>query len=260
MHPILLRLGPLTIHTYGIMLALGVILGLIVLRLNAKRLGMDPDAAQNEALWLVLAGLAGARLAFIFLEPGPLWVQLKRFFFIWQGGLVFYGGLITAIGMAWWRSRRRGWGLANLADLMAPSLALGQSLGRVGCFFSGDSYGKPWDGPGAVVFNNPHSLAPLGVPLHPTQLYIAGSLLIISALLFWLLPRRLFSGQIALLYGMLHGLARLLIEPFRGDWRGETVMAGLTPTGLFALGLVVLCLLGLFWKSYRIRTTPGPAR
>jgi phosphatidylglycerol:prolipoprotein diacylglycerol transferase len=253
MHPILFKLGPLTIHTYGVMLALGVLLGLAALRRNARRIGLDPDAAQGEALWLVVAGLAGARLAFILLEPGPLWYGLKHFFFIWQGGLVFYGGLLAAGAVAWWRARRRGWGLANLADLLAPSLALGQALGRVGCFFSGDSFGKPWDGPWAVVFNDAHSLAPRGVPLHPTQLYIAGALLALFVLLAWLLPRRRFAGQVVLLYGLLHGLARLLIEPLRGDWRGEAVIAGLTPTGLFALGLVLVCLLGLLWGARRAK-------
>ncbi|MCF8042376.1 MAG: prolipoprotein diacylglyceryl transferase [Desulfarculaceae bacterium] len=260
MHPILLRLGPLTIHTYGLMLALGVVLGLLVLRWNARRLGLDPDAVQSEALWLVLAGLAGARLAFFLLEPGPLWPGLKQFFFIWQGGLVFYGGVIAAGTVAWWRAHRRGWALPTLADLLAPSLALGQALGRVGCFFSGDSYGKPWDGPWAVVFRDPHSLAPKGVPLHPTQLYIASSLLVIFGVLTWLVPRRRFAGQIVLLYGLLHGVARVLIEPLRGDWRGETIVAGLTPTGLFALGLATLCLLGLLWSEFHFRTSPGQPR
>ncbi|MBU4278479.1 MAG: prolipoprotein diacylglyceryl transferase [Proteobacteria bacterium] len=255
MHPILFNLGSLPIHTYGVLLALGVFLGLIALRINARRLGLDPEAAQNEALWLVLAGLAGARLAFVLLEPGPLLGNLGRFVFIWQGGLVFYGGLAAALPLVVWRGRSQGWGAAAWADLLAPSLALGQALGRVGCFFSGDSYGKPFDGPWAVVFSAPHSLAPLGIPLHPTQLYTAGALLIIFALLTWLLPRRRFAGQVVLTYGLLHGVARLIIEPFRADWRGAVVVTGLTPTGLFALGLALVCLLGLFWGLRRQRRT-----
>lgn len=87
MHPVLFQLGPLTIHTYGVMLALGVLLGLITLRINAKRLGQDPDTVQGEALWLVLAGLAGARLGFVLLEPGDWKSGLEGFFFIWRGGL-----------------------------------------------------------------------------------------------------------------------------------------------------------------------------
>lgn len=258
MHPILLQLGPLTIHTYGAMLALGLVLGLIALRHGARRLGLNPDAVMNEALVVVLAGLAGARLAFILLEPGDLWTGLARFFFIWQGGLVFYGGLALAIPTAWWRARRRGWSPADLADALAPALALGQALGRLGCFSSGDSFGKPFDGPWAVVYTDPHSLAPTGVPLHPTQLYIAGALLAIFAILRWRLPRRRFAGQIVLLYGALHGAARLIIEPFRADWRGEVVLAGLTPTGLFALALMLLCLAGLWWGRARVRTAATP--
>ena len=82
MHPILFHLGPLPIHTYGVLLALGVLAGLLALRVNARRLGLDPDAAQSEALWLVLAGLAGGRLAYVLLEPGPLLGNLGRFVFI----------------------------------------------------------------------------------------------------------------------------------------------------------------------------------
>ncbi|MCB2193421.1 MAG: prolipoprotein diacylglyceryl transferase [Deltaproteobacteria bacterium] len=256
MHPILFNLGPLPIHTYGVLLALGVLAGLLLLRFNARRLGLDPDAAQNEALWLVLAGLAGARLAFVLLVPGPLLGNLSRFAFIWQGGLVFYGGLAIALPLVIWRGRAQGWGAAAWADLLAPSLALGQALGRVGCFFSGDSYGRPFDGPWAVVFQDPHSLAPLGIPLHPTQLYIATALFIIAALLTWLLSRRRFAGQVVLTYGLLHGVARLVIEPFRADWRGAVVAAGLTPTGLFALGLAALCLLGLVWGWRRSAAHP----
>ncbi len=252
MHPILFRLGPLTIHTYGVMLALGALAGLLLLRRLARAAGQDPERLQGLALWVLLAGMAGARIGFMVLEPGGLsrpWEILA----IWRGGLVFYGGLAAALPVAWWQGRRLGMPLPALADLLAPALALAQAFGRLGCFFSGDSFGRPWDGPWAVTFNDPHTLAPRGVPLHPTQLYISAALFIIAFALWRLFPRRRRPGQVALAYGLLHGTARLLIEPLRGDWRGQVLWAGLTPTGLFALALVLACLAGLVWMARRPR-------
>lgn len=257
MHPILFQLGPLTIHTYGVMLALGAALGAWALAVLARRAGLDQERVLSLALWTLLAGLAGARLTYLVLEPGPLWPQLRQFFMIWQGGLVFYGGLALAVPLGLILARRHRLPLPTLLDVFAPALALGQAFGRLGCFFSGDSYGRPWDGPWAVVFSDPHSLAPQGVPLHPTQLYIAGSLFLIFALLWWLWPRRRFGGQIILLYGLLHGLARLIIEPLRGDWRGEPLWGWLTPTGLFAALLAAACL--ALYLLLRRRGGPGRA-
>ncbi|RJX30542.1 MAG: prolipoprotein diacylglyceryl transferase [Desulfarculus sp.] len=242
MYPILFHLGPLTIHTYGVMLALGVALGAWALAVLARRAGLNQDRVLSLALWTLLAGLAGARLAYLVLEPGPLGPQLKQFFMIWQGGLVFYGGLALAVPVGLWLARRYGLPLLTLLDISAPAMALGQAFGRLGCFFSGDSYGRPWDGPWAVVFSDPHAIAPQGVPLHPTQLYITGALLLIFAFLWWLWPRRRFGGQLILLYGLLHGVARLIIEPLRGDWRGEPLWGWLTPTGLFAALMAAACL------------------
>lgn len=146
MYPILFHIGPITIHTYGLMLALGVMAGLLLLRRLARDAGLDADKLQNLALWVVLAGIAGARIAFLALEPNGF-ANPWQVFMIWQGGLVFYGGLAAALPVAWWRGRRLGLSFPALADLLAPSLALGQAFGRLGCFFSGDSFGKPWDGP-----------------------------------------------------------------------------------------------------------------
>ncbi|MBU1742494.1 MAG: prolipoprotein diacylglyceryl transferase, partial [Proteobacteria bacterium] len=143
--------------------------------------------------------------------------------------------------------------LLRLMDVAAPGLALGQAFGRLGCFSSGDSFGKPFDGPWAVTFTDPHSVAPQGIGLHPTQLYASGALFLIFLVLLWLWPRRRFSGRIFFVYGLLHGAARLIVEQFRGDWRGEPILGLITPTGLFALGMAVLSLLALVWLSYRRR-------
>ena len=258
MFPILAKIGPVTLHTYGLMVGLGVVMGTLVLTRLAKRAGMDPDRVFNLTLWVVFFGLIGARLAHVALEPGPYLARPWRILFIWQGGLAFYGGLVLAVGAGWWLAQRRGLPILPLMDVAGPALALGQAFGRLGCFSSDDSYGLPFNGPWAVTFTNPHSLAPQGVPLHPTQLYAAGALFIIFAVLRRLWPRRRFDGQVFFLYGIMHGTSRFIIEQFRGDYRGEPIFGLIAPTGLFALGLALVSVFALAYL-WRGRTRRGAA-
>jgi len=251
--PILFKIGPLTIHTYGVMVALGMGVGLVVLYRLAQKDRLDGEKVLSLALWLILGGFIGARLAHVVLSPDQFLARPWRIFFIWEGGLAFYGGVIVALALGWWLARRRGLPLLRLMDVAAPALAVGQAFGRLGCFSSGDSFGRPFDGPWAVTFTDPHSVAPRGIPLHPTQLYASAALFLIFLVLLWLWPRRPYSGQIFFVYGLLHGTARLIVEQFRGDWRGEPILGLITPTGLFALGLALFSLLALVWLWSRRR-------
>ena len=251
MYPILFSLGPLTIHTYGVMLALGAALGMLLYTRLAKRAGLDPDRAMSLALWLLISGLAGSRLFFVILEPAQFAAAPWRVLAIWEGGLVFYGGVAGALVVGLILMRRWKLPVLTLMDCVAPALALAQAVGRLGCFSAGCCYGLPWQGGWcAVVFNDPHTLAPRGIELHPAQLYTSLALLVITGLLILLWRRRRFAGQIFFAYGFLHGAARVIIETFRGDWRGEPLM-GLTPTGWFALGLAMFSAGALVYLSKR---------
>ena len=254
MYPILLHLGPVTIHTYGALLALGALLGILLVGRLAKKSGLDPDQVQNLLVWCLLAGLIGSRLAFVFIEWERFSAQPWRMFQIWDGGLVFYGGIIGGLPTGVALARRWGIPILKLLDCAAPGLALAQFFGRLGCFSAGCCYGKPYDGACAVLFSSPESLAPRNVHLYPTQLFIAGELLVILALLYWLWPRRRFAGQIFFMYGFLHGISRVVIEQFRGDFRGELILSWLTPTGLFALCLSLACALALIVKWNKTKT------
>lgn len=251
MHPILIQIGPLTIHTYGALLALGAGLGLLLLGRLAVRSGLDPERVSNLALWTLLSGLAGARLAFVLIEPQSFLAAPWRVLALWDGGLVFYGGVALALPVGLWLARR--WGLKSLPllDCFAPPLALAQFFGRLGCFSAGCCYGLPFNGPWCVIFDDPNTLAPRGVALHPTELYSAGALLVIFILLMLLWPRRRYAGRVFFTYGMLHGAARLIIEQFRGDWRGQPILGDVTPTALFALGLTLVCAAMLVYLSLK---------
>ena len=245
MHPILFQLGPLTVYAYGAMLALGAGLGLILLGRLARDNHLDPDQITNLGLWVLVTGIAGSRLVFVLLEPGAFAAQPYRVLFFWEGGLVFYGGIAAALPLAMWLTRRWKIPPLKLIDTFAIPLALGQAFGRLGCFLAGCCYGLPWDGSCAVTFTDPRTLAPPGIPLHPTQLYSAAELFVLTGLLLIIWRRRRFDGQVFCLYGMVHGSMRVIIESFRGDFRGDPLLGPFTPTAVFALGLAVACALGL---------------
>ncbi|ADK83786.1 prolipoprotein diacylglyceryl transferase [Desulfarculus baarsii DSM 2075] len=249
MRPILLQLGPITLYGYGLMVALGTAVAMWVGVRFVRRDGLDLDACVNVGVATALAGLLGARAFYYLIE----WESLSHlpwyyFFFFWEGGLVFYGCLAVGLPTAIVLARHYHLPLPRLLDIGAPALAIGQAIGRVGCFLAGCCHGLPWPGGAcAVVFTDPHSLAPRGVELHPTQLYTSAALLLIFGALIWLWPRRRFYGQIFFSYAVLHAVARIIIEQFRGDFRGEPICGAVTPTAFFAGCLALAGVVALIW-------------
>jgi phosphatidylglycerol:prolipoprotein diacylglycerol transferase len=142
---------------------------------------------------------------------------------IWHGGLVFYGGFIAAFVTALWFIRKRGLPLWKTTDILAPPIAFGQFVGRIGCFFAGCCYGRACSLPWAVTFTHPESLAPKGIPLHPTQLYSSLNGLFMFVVLMGLRRVKAFEGQIFWAYVLLYGVTRSIIEFFRGDDRGVLI-------------------------------------
>src|SRR3989337_1833676 len=220
MHPILIKLGPFTIYSYGFFLAIGFMLAIVYVTREAKRVGVDPQKVSDMAFYLIVAALIGARLLFLLTEFHDFGDNPLEVFKIWKGGLVFYGGFIGALPAGIWDVKPNKMPLWKTADIIAPALALGQSLGRIGCFSAGCCYGREADVPWAVTFTDPNSLARLGVPLHPTQLYESALDLGIFLFLITLRKRKTFEGQLIWLYTLLYAVARLIVESFRGDPRG----------------------------------------
>ena len=167
MHPILLKIGPITIYSYGVMIALGIITGLFLARRQARKEGIDPDKIIDIIFYLLITALVGARLLFVLMNFTEYIADPLAILKIWEGGLVFYGGLVPAVAVGIWYIKRLGLPLWQVADIFAPSLAIGHAMGRIGCFFAGCCYGAFCDLPWAVTFTDPRSLAPQGVPLHP---------------------------------------------------------------------------------------------
>ncbi len=211
MHPILFKLGPITIYTYGVMVALGIFFGSWVLMRLSEREGIPTKDVADTAFWSVVAGFLGARLFFFIYNPEYL-KPWYRIFFIWEGGLVWYGGVLfgalTAVYFIW----KRKIPLWKFADIVSIALSIGLGFGRIGCTMAGCCYGKECHAPFAIVFKNPYSAAPLNVPLWPTEPISAAANFLIAGLLYLIYRRRRFPGEVFGLYLIFYGIFRFLIE------------------------------------------------
>lgn len=218
MHPELFKLGPFTIHTYGVLVAAGFLLGLGLAVRQAKKDGIPPDKIVDLGFYILLSALIGSRLFYILINASHYLKNPLDIFKIWEGGLVFYGGLLLAVPTVLWYIKKNSLGVWSIADIFAPSIAIGHAIGRLGCFFAGCCYGKPAEGlTWAVTFTDPESLAIIGVPLHPTQLYESLGEFINFFILITLRKYKSFNGQLFLTYIILYSILRFIVEFFRGD-------------------------------------------
>lgn len=223
MHPILIKFGNFAIYTYGLMMAIAFIVGITLSRKEAERVGQDSEKILDLSFYILIGAVIGSRLFYVLTDPRTFLADPIEIFRIWNGGLVFYGGFIMAVVVAVVYVKKSGLSFWQTADIMSPGLAVGQAIGRIGCLFAGCCYGKVCDLPWAITFNHPDSLAPLGIPLHPTQLYSVFSDFSIFVALWLFRKKAWFPGQIFWLYVLLYGLTRPIVEIFRGDFRGSTV-------------------------------------
>jgi phosphatidylglycerol:prolipoprotein diacylglycerol transferase len=225
MHPILFEVGGWPVYSYGVLLAAAYLAALQLAVVRARRQGIDGTKIMDLGIYLIIAALVGAKAMLIAIDFRYFVSQPREILSLVRAGGVFYGGLIAALIVAIWLVRRYDLRLWTTADLFAPGIALGHVIGRFGCLLAGCCYGRPTSVPWAITFTNPAAAAnvgtPLGVPLHPTQLYDAGAeLLILIVLLLTERRGRPFSGRTFWLYVLLYGISRFIIEFYRGDDRG----------------------------------------
>src|SRR6266851_2641995 len=187
MYPRLVELGPITVYTYGVLLAAAYLLGLKLAMTRAKNRGLDEARVLDLGIYIIIAALVGAKLLLLVTDFSSFKSNPRELLTLARSGGVFYGGLILAVAVSLWYIRRAGLPLWTTCDVFAPGIALGHVIGRFGCLFAGCCYGKPTGKPWGITFTDPYAAAnvgtPLGVPLHPTQLYEAGAEFLILMLL-----------------------------------------------------------------------------
>ncbi len=252
MFPRLFQIGNFGVPTYGLLVALGVLVGLWISVRNSAKQGIKPENAWDFGIAVVLAGIVGAKVLYILVDWRAYVEHPREIFSLatLQAGGVFSGGLIAAFAVAAWFLRKHQMPALATCDAFAPGLAMGHAIGRLGCFAAGCCYGKPTNHFWGVTFTNPIAQALVGTPLNealePTQLFESAAELGIFFLLTWMLKRKKFDGQIFGAYLFLYGIARFFIEFLRGDeGRGSVFGGAMSGTQLIAIGLVLIG--GLIW-------------
>lgn len=248
MYPVLFKIpifGGVNIYSYGVLVALGFVVGIIWINSESKRVGQDPAKAMDLLFYVILSGIIGSRILDVIVsERDQFLADPLMLFKIWKGGLVFYGGFIAAVITAFWYVRKHKMPFLVMVDIFTPALAIGHAIGRLGCFMAGCCYGKvltheAWY---AVTFPKvPLGFAPEGIPLYPTQLIEAVGELVIFAFLAVLSRFKKFNGQIIATYMIVYAIFRLMIEFIRGDVERGFVIDQVLSTSQF-IAIILLAL------------------
>ena len=262
MHPILFQLGDFTVYSYGVLVAMGVLLGVWLAARDAPRLGLPPVKIWNLCIYGILVALISSKL-WLILSAWSYYAANPREIFsaaTLQSGGTFYGGLVGGIAWTFFYTRREKLPLLPTFDVCAAPLALGHGIGRIGCFMAGCCFGKPTSLPWAVTFTSPIAArisgTPLNIPLHPTQLYEAGAEFLNFLFLYFVGRRWRVPGQSIGAYLILYGTERGLFEFLRAD-PGRTPLFHNTVSLMQLVSLAMICA-GLTLWSRGLRE-PKPA-
>lgn len=246
----LFSIGPVTIHGYGLMIGLGVLSAILMAYFRAKCRGLSQDAVVDLSILVLIFGFVGAKLLYVLVSlPAFLADPLSV---LGNEGFVVYGGIIGGVCAALVYCRRKKIFFLDYFDLLAPSVALAQGFGRIGCFLSGCCYGRETDSVLGVVFPA-GSMAPAGVKLLPTQLFSSAGDFLIAAILLLYARKNKHRGNVGALYLLLYGVGRFLVEFLRNDFRG--VILGLS-TSQFISIFIVLGGAAMLVRSRRTKHLP----
>jgi phosphatidylglycerol---prolipoprotein diacylglyceryl transferase len=243
----------ITIYSYGFFIALGAVLGsAYVVYRSKKQFDTKFETIQTLIVLIILAAVVGGKL-FIFFENPSLYINdptilIKNF----KNGFVFYGSLLFAIPTMLIFFRIHKLPVLPMLDIMAVTACIVHGFGRIGCFMAGCCYGTEHDGIFSVTFTNPSSVAePLGVSLHPTQLYSSLTIFAILTILLFVKSRQQFNGQLFLLYLMLYAIARSILELYRGDLDRGFVIERVLSNSQFISAVLFLGALYFYIRLYK---------
>jgi phosphatidylglycerol---prolipoprotein diacylglyceryl transferase len=260
-HPLLIRIGSFEIYTYGFFVALGILSAILwpawVARRTKHPAGIQETVILDLGLFVLGGALVGSRLEYVRTHWDEFSRTPKAIFDLREGGFVFYGGLVLVVLLCLAYLRIRRIDPAPYADIAAPAIALGQAVGRLGCFFAGCCYGKPTTLPWGIKF--PASgLAPAGIALHPTQLYESFVMFGMLAFFWWYRSRVRFPGENMLLYSMAYPMWRSINELFRGDPERGWAFEGVLTNGQ-ATSIVIASVAAILWVVLRKRAKRAAA-
>lgn len=259
--PIVVEIGPIAIRWYGLLIATAVLLGVRISQYLAKRRHLNPDLISDLSIWLVIGAIPAARLYYVAFQWAEYSKHPERIIAIWQGGIAIHGAIIGGIIAALIFAKLKQVSFWQFADLVAPSLILGQAIGRWGNFFNSEAFGDPTDLPWKLYIPLEHR--PPGLEnfeyFHPTFLYESLWDLMVFALLMNLFLRsvsgkqRLKVGTLFLVYWVAYSLGRLWIEGLRTD---SLMLGPLRIAQVVSLAGISVGLIGLAWLYLLNRSLP----
>lgn len=256
MHPILLNLGPIPIHTYGFLIALGFLIAVSVIKRLAHRANLNVEKVLDLTFWCLLVGFLGARILFVITRFSYFMEDPLSILKVWEGGLVFLGGPLVAVPFLVWYVKRNQISLWKTMDVLTPGLVVAHAFGRMGCLAAGCCYGKPTGSSFGIRFYSELVDRHLhGIPLHPTQIYESSSLLLLFCGLLYVFRKKIFDGQVALTYFLIYPIIRSIIEVFRGDLIRGFVIDEVLSTSQFISILVFIAALAML--VFRVRQVQG---
>ncbi len=211
----LLTIGSITIHGYGLMIAIGIITAYLVVEYRAKKMNLKQESVFSLVIWCIIGGILGAKLLFYITQIKNIINDPKILLDI-SNGFVVYGGIIVGVLAGFLYCKKEKLNFLQYFDLVMPSIALAQGFGRIGCFLAGCCYGKETTMPFGIVFHQ-SKFAPNGVSLIPTQLISSGLDFLSFFILIMFAKRKKVDGQVAGLYLILYSAGRFFLEFLRGD-------------------------------------------
>ncbi|MCB9025926.1 MAG: prolipoprotein diacylglyceryl transferase [Bdellovibrionaceae bacterium] len=244
------------IPTYFLVISLAYMICTLWLYMRADQFQLSHSHVLDLCLIIMVSGFLGARLLHVIYEHPDYYFKVpSQIFKFWQGGFVFYGGLLASILASLYFLKFKKQNIPQWMDLLAPVIVFGYIIGRFATLLSGSGYGHPTNLPWAIVYP-PGPEAPSGIPLHPTPIYsiLWNSLALIFILIAQKKSLRFFSfkGSYLLAYGVYHGIGRLIIEQFRDDFRGSRLL-GLSVSSWISVILIICCIF-IYAKMYKSRS------
>jgi phosphatidylglycerol:prolipoprotein diacylglycerol transferase len=283
MWPTLLKLGPVALNSYGLMIAIGFLTALHFIQKETSKQGINPDVMNTAAFWSLILGIAGTRVLHILMFPSDYsWNDPVGWIAIWRGGLVFQGGPPVVMVFLYFYLKKKKVPFLKVVDIAGVYLPLAHAIGRLGCFFKGCCYGKVTDVAWGVSFprwprdvtlpaeDSPAYLDQLGhrlvassdlwsAPVHATQLYESAGLVLIAGLLFVMRKKwHPFDGVVLPAYLALYGVLRFVVEIYRGDNNPTMFNNSISEQQLFSLIFIVLAVFMYFaLRAWSHRVQPG---
>lgn len=254
MFPILFHLGNFEVRSYGVIVALSFFLALWVSTKEAQRRRLAPSLIQDFAFYALLGGILGARIYFVlFSDPSYFLKNPLEILAVWRGGISIIGSLLGGFVVALWYCRWKKISFWKFADVLAPGIALGQTVGQLACLLNGDSYGKPTDLAWAITYTDVRSFAPLNTPLHPIEIYEIAAYFLVFVAVWQTRAKYRVEGFTFLTYLLAYSIARFSVEFFRGN---PAIFAwGIPAAQVFSVALTLASLTGFYIFSKRYGKT-----